>query len=174
MSFKKLSEILTSPDNSKETYITDQKWRKKRSYRGEYSKSQDIFDFIYLIQAWEEIVGKMLSSNTKPLKINKKVLFIIVKHPVFSNELKFMVQMIIDKIVEKFPKLQGHITQIKFINSEGFFKPVQGMEIEKKAKKTLHPFSPEVQMKKFKADQLFDDVEDLELKQLFIDLYLDK
>lgn len=174
MSFKKLADILSQTDNSKEIYLNDQQYRSRRRSKGYYSRSDDIFDFIYLIQAWKEIVGPMLASHTNPLKINQQSLVIVVKHPIFAQELKFMSGLIIEKVIERFPKLHGQIKQIKFISSENFFKPMEEMEQNQVASTKLHPFSPEYQAKKFQANKLFDSIEDEDLKQLFTSLYLQK
>lgn len=175
MTFKKLSDVLSAPDDTREIYLNDQKWRNRRRSKGQYSSNSDAFDFIYLIQAWQEIVGPMLASNTRPLKINNKVLLIMVKHPIFSQELKFMTQMIIDKVIERFPKLKDSIKQIKFINSESFFKPfADEVEQKKELGPKLHPFSPQAQAKRREANMLFDDIDDEGLKELFINLYMEK
>lgn len=174
MTFKKLNEILSTPDKTKEIYLTDKYRRNQRKGKGHYSKDEQVFDFIYLIQSWEKIVGKMLCQNTRPLKIIDKTLFIMVKHPIFAQELKFMTQMIVDKIIEYFPNLKQNIARIKFINSEAFFKPLKDISDQenKLPPPSMHPFNPAFQMKKAHASKLFDDIEDDSLREIFISLYL--
>lgn len=61
---------------------------------------------------WEEVVGKAISINTKPLFIKNGILFVLVDDPIWHQELELLKNQILDKINEKIEiKLAG----IKFI-----------------------------------------------------------
>jgi len=47
---------------------------------------------------WQEIVGKEIGSKTKPQKIFKGVLYILVTSPTWANELNMMSRLLIEKI----------------------------------------------------------------------------
>ena len=47
---------------------------------------------------WREIVGELLAGHSIPDRIFKNILFISVDHPVYSNELSFMKDIIIKEI----------------------------------------------------------------------------
>ena len=172
---KSLGDILGTDDNSEELYTTDQRKRHRRAQKGRFTRQEGIFSFIHLIKAWEEIVGKMMASNTTPLKIRNKQLIISTKHSIFANELSFLIPKIIEKIHLKFPELGPHVTGIKFmhskVSSRDVMKPNQSLPKERKVKK-LHPYSPEFIQKKVKAESLFSDIEDEEVRKALTDFLL--
>lgn len=171
----KLSDFLSLNNVQEEqTYLSDQKYRSLRAKKGMYSRQNDCFDFIYLIQSWKDVVGQMLAQNTIPLKIQFGTLYIVTRHSIFSHELSFMTQIIIEKVENVFPKLKGHIKKIKFINSEKFFMKDEKKKSLEKApeEKKLHVFSPQYQKAKAQAQELFADIEDEELKEIFTSLYI--
>jgi hypothetical protein len=49
---------------------------------------------------WGDIVGTLLATHSIPDRIFKNFLFISVDHPVYSNTLSFMKDIIIEKIKE--------------------------------------------------------------------------
>ena len=177
---RSLSEILSKDDDSEELYRSDQYRRKKRAGLGGFTKTGHGFDFIHLVKNWEQIVGKMLSQNTIPLKIKNSQLFILTKHAVFSQELSFMDQMIIKKIEDSFPIFQGRIKKIRF--STGNFSSEEFNSAQKEKlnqdqknlnkKNIQHPFNPKFRQKKAHAQSLFADIEDEEIKDLLIKVYL--
>lgn len=172
---KSLGDILNNYQDKEEVYTTDQKYKYKRKMKGYFTRSDDTFSFIHLIKAWEEIVGKMLASNSIPLKIKSKTLYIMTKHQIFAQELGFLNQTILEKIEDRFPEIAGKINKIKYINNEftlqDFNHPNNPTE-EKKSKPKLHPYSPEYKRRVHHANELFQDIEDEVIKQALINYYL--
>lgn len=194
---RSLGEFFARPDSEKEVYSTDQKKRLKRAQKGYIARDGGSFDFIYLIRNWDKVVGKLMSQNTIPHKIVKSTLIVMTKHNVFAQELSFMSPQIIQKIEENIPDLKGRIKKIKFSHanySSSQFQADQfqadqfqaGQFQEDNARQAtfkkpnpvsseaakLHPYSPHYQIKKKKAEQLFSDIEDGELKDLLSALFL--
>lgn len=173
---KKLTDCLATSKGASEVYSTEEKRYKKRGSTGLYSKSNTAFDFINLIGSWEQVVGKMIAEHSIPLKLNFGNLIILTQHSVFSNELQLMQTELIKKIELILPALKGNIKKIKFIMSESFFqeqKMKNNAGKNLKEKKKLHPYSPIYQELKEKADLLFQEIEDDELKEIMISLYID-
>lgn len=174
MTIRSLSDILTSSDDKEEIYSAEQKSKNRRKNKGLYSRSDSTFDFLYLVKNWDKIVGKMLSENTIPLKVRNSSLIVMTKHSIFSQELSFMSQKIIDNIENLYPKFKGHIKSIKF--SHGKFSSEEFNSVKKKVvtpkKNTTHKFDPKLQQKKLKAKEMFNDVEDDEIKALLETLYV--
>jgi hypothetical protein len=173
---KPLYELLGRDDTTEELYSSDQKYRKKRQYKGLYSRQKGLFNFLLLIKEWEEIVGPLMAKNTIPLKIKGTTLLVSTKHSIFAQELGFLVPKLIEKITEKFPETINNITNIKFIHSD--FSQAQFMNEKKpsllvnKKKQTLHPYSPEYQYRKKRAEELFKDIEDEEIRKALSEFYL--
>lgn len=175
---KSLGEFLARPDQESEVYVTDQKKRFKRAQKGYIAKSGGSFDFIYLIRNWDKIVGKLMSQNTIPHKIIRSTLIVMTKHNVFAQELSFMAPQIIQKIEENIPELKGKIAKIKFSHANYSWDDFQASKAaktqEKPAPAKLHPYSPLYQAKKRKAQELFGDIEDDEVKELLTKLFIEK
>lgn len=133
------------------------------------------FDFLALIRAWKDIAGPKLSEHTIPLKNQNGTLIILSNHSAFASELSFMELIIKKKIFEKFPTLEKSILSIKFIVDSTHFA-IQYQQfitpIEKKKAQTLHPYSPEFRKLKKEAEELFFDVDDVEIKEKMISLYM--
>lgn len=173
---KSLADLLARSQNDSELYTSDQKRRESRRSKGHYTKSETTFDFIFLIKSWEDIVGPLLGKNSIPLKIKYKTLYICTKHAVFSQEMGFLSQEIIEKVQIKYPGLKGSIDKLKFLNNEKVFN-FKDDHINKKneeIKKTpkLHPFSPEYKKRVFKAQELFEGIEDEEVRTALKNFYL--
>lgn len=172
-SLKSLRDFLAADTNETEVYTTDQKKRYYRQKLGLYSRQNDCFDFIHLVQSWEDIVGPMLASNTIPLKIQNGQLIVLTKHAIFSQELGFMTPIILKKITQRFPKFKNQAKKIKFVTSEKYFNvPIEKKSPTPKHSNIQHAFSPEYQRKKILANKAFSEIEDEELKDLLISLYL--
>lgn len=176
---RSIGEILSQDDDSEELYSTDQRRRKGRAKLGRFTRNAHTFDFIHLVKNWEQIVGTMLSQNTIPLKIKNHNLFILTKHAVFSQELSFMDQMIIKKIEDLFPAFNGKIKKVRF--STGNFSSDEFNQFQskkntqagvEKPQKQAHRFDPNYRKKKMHAEQIFSDIEDEEIKDLLIQVYL--
>jgi hypothetical protein len=160
---KKLSQFIESNDNS------------QNSYKKEKAFLHDSFDFLSLIRAWKDIAGAKLSEHTIPLKNQNGTLIVLSNHSAFANELSFMELPLKKKIFEKFPALEKHIVSIKFIvDTTHFAKQYEQFvtPVEKKKAQTLHPYSPEFRKLKKEAEELFIDVEDAEVKEKMISLYI--
>ena len=169
---KHIFECLDSNINS-EVYTSDNRKRVQRANQGQYSRDNNIFDFIKIMQNWPVIVGKLLGQNTLPLKIQKDTLVVVARHAIFAQELGLMSPIIIQKLGENFPALKKILTKIKFVHSEEAFKTLTSRQTSQpKTSKSLHPFSPEFIQRKTRADELFKDIEDTEIKKLFCELYL--
>lgn len=175
--FKSLAEVLSSSKEEEQIYTSETYYRKKRANKGYYSRSPEIFDFIHLVKAWENIVGKMLSENTIPLRIKSGQLFILTKHSIFSQELGFIVPLIIEKIESQFPSFKGQIKKVRFSHgkfSSDEFNQMKGnnQEKPKKEKEKPHPFDPKFRARKLQVEKMFEHLEDDEIKQLLISITL--
>ncbi|MDO9183635.1 MAG: DUF721 domain-containing protein [Bacteriovorax sp.] len=160
---KKLSQFIDSPYSSQQTYKKDKK------------SLNESFDFLALIRAWKEIAGAKLSEHTIPLKNQNGVLIILSNHSAFANELSYMELALKKKIVDKFPNLEKSILSIKFIVDSTHFNQQYSQfiaPIEKKASQLLHPYSPEFRRLKKEAEEFFIDLDDLEVKEKMISLYI--
>lgn len=169
-----LADCLSGKAVAQEVYTVDQYRRKARANKGFYSREQGAFDFIHLIKSWDKIVGPLMAKNTMPIKIRGRTLIIAAKHPIFAQELGLMAPIIIKKIGDEFFNLKNSIDKIKFLNSEGTFEQVPLAKRREKKTVQHHPFSPHYQQKKQVASHIFSEIEDEELKQIFVDLYLQK
>lgn len=174
---KPLYEILGEDDQTEELYSTDQKWRKKRAYKGLYSRQKGLFSFLQLIKSWEDIVGDFMAKNTTPLKIKNQTLFISTKHSIFAQELGFLGPTIIQKIKVKYPELEGKLKQIKFLYSDFSSRDFNTkQEISPERPKTnppkQHRFSPYFIEKQNKAKKIFEDIQDEETRNALIDFYI--
>ena len=62
------------------------------------------FEENFAIVYWDSVVGKEISENTEPFKVNKGVLFIKVKDSTWRNELQYFKNEIIEKLNRKIGK----------------------------------------------------------------------
>jgi len=164
---KKLSQFIESKDAGQSSYHKEKTSNQKNV--------QDSFDFLALIRAWKDIAGTKLSEHTIPLKNQNGTLIVLSNHSAFANELSFMELPLKKKIFEKFPGLEKQILSIKFIvDTTHFSKQYQQFitPVEKKKAEVLHPHSPEFKKLKKEAEELFFDLDDKELKEKMISLYI--
>ena len=164
---KKLSLFIDSPNRGSHSGSSFKK------EKGSFTKES--FDFLSLIRSWKEIAGTKLSEHTIPLKNQNGTLVILSNHSAFANELSYMELPLKRKIFEKFPNLEKSILSIKFIvDTTHFAKQYQQFitPIEKKKSQALHPFSPEYRTLKKEAESFFLDIEDADLKEKMISLYI--
>lgn len=149
--------------------------------KGSSSKENKLtqsFDFISLIKSWPKIAGEKLSEHTIPLKNQNGTLLILSNHSAFANELSYMEIPLKNKIFATFPSLQQSIQKIKFIvdtthfNQQflNFAAPLE--KIKKKNETLLHPYSPEFRRLKKEAENLFSDIQEIEIKEQMISLYI--
>ena len=149
---------------------------KIKSSRGRNPKAseQASFDFITLIDHWEEIVGERLAKHTIPLKNQRKKLTILTNHPAFSQQLSFMEDVLVKKIAKLLPEMASQIKGLTFQTNSSFFE--QKHKFSEKRKKgtepSIHKFSPVYKERSKEAELLFNEVEDDEmndsLKSIFI------
>jgi mevalonate kinase len=160
---KKLSHFIDSGENS------------SNSYKKDKAHLHESFDFLALIRSWKEIAGAKLAEHTIPLKNNNGTLVILSNHSAIANELSYMELPLKKKIFEKFPTLEKSILSIKFIvDTTHFSKQYEQFitPMEKKKAQTLHPFSPELRKLKREAEELFSEINDPEIKEKMMSLYI--
>lgn len=151
-----------------------------RTYK---ARAHSTFDFLELIRSWPEVVGPTLAKHTIPLKNTRKVLTILTNHSAFSEQLKFMEKVLIEKIETHFSELRGQVKELRFIFNSSHFnnqkklasRSSEDVDPEAKVvqkKGTLpHPQSPEFKRLKAQALEIFSDGPE-ELRESFISLYI--
>lgn len=151
----------------------------KRFSKSYSNKSHGAFDFLELIKAWEEIIGKNFAKKTIPLKHKGDTLTILTEHSSYSAQLKFLEKPLIEKIGRKFEGFQGKIKRINFQSNTTIFKEkmqVLNRQIQKEnapeAAPPLHPQSPEYHRLKQQADQTLGELEDEELKKSLESIFI--
>jgi hypothetical protein len=175
--FKKLSDIL----DLKSTGGTS-----KSNYKGRVAGES--FNFLALIHRWPDIVGPKLSQVTIPLKNQNNTLTILTEHPAYSQSLSFLEETLKKKIYQVFPELKDKIRRFYFnVSSEHFndqranlIKRSQSWAQTSSMKTTqnhpkkhkIHPHNPEFRKLKIEADQYFNDMNDEEMKEALVSLYI--
>jgi len=61
---------------------------------------------------WDEVVSDTIKKHTKPIKIQRKIIYVSVDNSVWANELNYLKEDIIKKINDK--SGEKVITDIKF------------------------------------------------------------
>lgn len=130
------------------------------------------FDFLELIKKWPEIIGPALSHVTSPLKIKGDSLIIMSKHASYSQNISFLSEEIKQKIFALFPALKPVIKKLNFQTQESFFNQKKLEEEKKQAIPKLHPQDPKFKILKTEAERLFEDVQDAELKEVLISIFI--
>lgn len=131
------------------------------------------FDFLDLVHKWPEIIGPAMAKVTSPLKIKGDSLIIMSKHASYSQNISFLSEEIKQKIFVLFPQLKPVIKKLNFQTQESFFNEQKTQEEVAKAEpKKFHPQDPKYKMMKLEADRLFADVEDPELKNILISIFI--
>ena len=160
---KKLSQFIDTPNSG------------QNSYRKDKAHLHESFDFLALIRAWKDIAGTKLAEHTIPLKNQNGTLIILSNHSAFANELSYMELQLKKNIIAKFPNLEKSILSIKFIVDSTHFTQQYSQFIaplEKKKNQILHPYSPEFRKLKKEAEELFVDLDDIEIKERMISIYI--
>jgi hypothetical protein len=151
-------------------------------------ETSSVFDFLELIKRWPEIVGTMVAENSTPVAIKFRRLQVATSHPLFSQELSFLTNHIIQKIHESFPELKSLFDSLIFLNKPDLVKTKQTSlpETQKgsSAQKSFHhkdqnplthPFSPHYKKLRQEAQNFFEEksilFDDPEIKEIFISLY---
>lgn len=132
------------------------------------------FDFLDLVTKWPEIIGPAMAKVTSPLKIKGDSLIIMSKHASYSQNISFLSEEIKQKIFVQFPELKSVIKKLNFQTQESYFNEVKTEEQNpaKPAPVKFHPQDPKYKLLKMEADRLFADVEDPELKNILISIFL--
>ncbi|GAB4020599.1 MAG: hypothetical protein Fur0010_23270 [Bdellovibrio sp.] len=168
---KKLSAFLESSG-----YRTEHK-----NYSGpQTSRAASLsFDFIDLIARWSEIVGNHMADHSIPLKLTNKNLTLLTDHPTYSQSLKLLEQMLIEKIEKIFPELFGKIQKIQFQVNSQFFKETKAAHVshiplrkEAAPETQLHPQSPEYKKLKKEAEAALLEIQDPEIKNSLISIFI--
>jgi hypothetical protein len=147
----------------------------------------DSFDFLSLIAQWEDIIGPKLAKHTIPIKNRYRVLTIMTDHPAYSQQLSFMETQIIEKISRRFPELALSLKKIIFQVNTRYFnqkadelrqaaqaRPNKTSEKKVQPKKIYHPYDPQVRRFKQEAESEFSDIEDSEIRENLISLFIQK
>lgn len=146
---------------------------KTNSFSATYEN--EFFDFLKLVHHWPGIVGRKLSQQTLPLKIQNRKLFIMTSHSLYAQELQYLEQDIIKKMLTLFPNLKNQIKSIRFQATAHFevIKSEQAANRERKeiASKTLedvefHNFDPQYIQVKEKVKAELPTIDDQELSAL--------
>lgn len=165
MSFKNLGELLS-------------KIGKNTPTANYFGKGHEVFDFIYFIQNWHIVVGEKLSTNTLPLKIKNKTLFIITSHSIYSSQLQFLENQLLMKIHKSFPGLKNSVSRLNFKASQYFMdiKESQQQQIENQQgqvqevpKKENNKFNPSYLKARSDAKKVIGDIEDKDLEEALLD-----
>lgn len=150
----------------------------QRSYNGGKRVYQEAFDFLALVDQWEDIAGKTLGKHTAPVKLKNGTLYLVSKHPAFSEQVSFMEPMIKKDIFKKFPMLKDKIRSIYFVVNSARFDEVQELIVKRTggAKKTKeaalpHKHSPEYKLLHAQAKELFADLDD-ETREIMTSIYI--
>jgi len=130
------------------------------------------FDFLELVKKWPDIIGENLSRVTSPLKIIGDNLIIISKHSSYSQNISFLSEEIKQKIFKLFPELRSKIKKINFMTQESFFEEKSISSENKQLPTKLHPQDPKYKILKIEAERVFSNVDDQELKNLLISIFI--
>lgn len=130
------------------------------------------FDFLELVKKWPEIIGSAFAKVTSPLKIKGDSLIIVTTHASYSHNISYLSEEIKQKIFALFPELKPVIKKLNFQTQENFFQQKQAEEAKKPVVQKLHPQDPRYKVLKLEADRLFGDIEDKDLKELMISIFI--
>ncbi len=130
------------------------------------------FDFLELVREWPTLVGRTLGDNSVPMRLKNGTLFILTRHPVFSQELSYLATPLLGKVSQRFPRLGPQLHKLAFETNESFFISHHAKVAEKPAAAAPHPFDPAYRRLKSEAEALFRDVEDPKEKERWISLYV--
>jgi len=130
------------------------------------------FDFLELVQKWPEIIGPAFAKVTSPLKIKGDSLIIVTTHSSYSHNISYLSEELKQKIFVLFPALKPVIKKLNFQTQENFFQQKKAEEAKKPAIPKLHPQDPRYKVMKQEADRLFGDIEETELRELMMSIFM--
>lgn len=141
--------------------------------RDELKQFYQTFDFLDLINKWPQIVGEKLAAVTSPLKLKQDALYVMTKHPVYSQQLSFLSEEIKSEIFKVFPRLQSILKRIVFQTQENYFQEKSKItEQQLEATNRLHPQSPRYKILRLEAEKFFKDIEDHEVRERLISIFI--
>lgn len=142
--------------------------------RDEMKAFYQTFDFIDLVKRWPDIVGPKMAKVTSPLKLKNDSLFVVTTHSTYSHELSYLSEDIKVAIFKALPELRNIIKKIVYETQEGYFRERDKVTAEKieQMKPRLHPQSPQYKIRKAEADRLFSGIEDEELRNMMISIFI--
>lgn len=165
--FKKLGSFFNELGAPKKSSV------KKTGIKGRHQG----FDFLNLIKDWEKIVGPKLAKTTIPLNNQYGNLVVLTNHPAISQTLSFLEEDIKKNIFKEFPSLNGKIKHIYYQTNSSFFEKkmdeaVKRGHLGKALEATLHPYSPKYIKLKEEAEEIFQEIDDTEIKDILISIYI--
>lgn len=175
--FKKLSDSLPNMGQHTRSQFKSPKGGRKKHI------SSEIFDFLELIERWEEIVGPKLAKVTIPLKNQGQTLTILTNHSAYSQALSYMEETLKSKLFQIFPLLQTKIKKFNFQVSTAHFDKTKAdlekranlgkkAQVLKKQQTTFHPQNPAYKKMKAQAEAEFSHIEDEEIRKSLVSIYL--
>ncbi len=175
--FKKLSDSLP---NMGQQNRSDFKYSKSAHKK---NSASEIFDFLELIERWEDIVGAKLAKVTVPLKNQNQTLTILTNHSAYSQALSYMEDTLKKKLFHAFPMLKTKVKKFNFqVSTAHFDKTKADLEkranigkkeiIQKKQQTTFHPQNPLYKKMKAQAEAEFAYIEDDEIRQKMVSIFL--
>ena len=144
-------------------------------------KKQKEFEFVDLHMNWKKIVGDKLNEFTRPQKIHRHTLYIMTKHSQYAHHLVHMEEPLKEKIFSVYPTLKGKVKKLRFVQNEDFFRDetntfeVENMTQDRQylnKQHKYHPQSPAIKKLKAEAEKEFADLDDGELKESLIKLFI--
>lgn len=177
MGFKQLGRFIRE-------YSTDQRSESLSSEKSMRWATHTALDFIRLVHCWPDIVGDFFAKNLKPLSQERGALVLLASHPAVSQEARFFQAELIEKIKTHLPRLGSTITHLRFVTSAKHFhqkyeesdpptpEVVAQAKLKARRAELLHPYCPRYRELKQEALKVFVDVEDEEIKNLMVSMYI--
>lgn len=158
---KKISDLLYSQSGSEAVH------RERRWQKSFYDKES--IAFLALVRNWPDIIGEKLAGHTQIQKLTHQTLTISVSHSAYAQQLSFLHDQIISKIIQRYPALSHSLTNLKFIN-----RPIQKISHEPKESSPLashqqnfkNKFNKEYQKQIKDIQEELKDLKDDDIKDL--------
>jgi hypothetical protein len=182
---KKIASIIDQNSFSHGLKNNRQYYEEKNSSTKFSNKASSTFDFLELINYWEEIIGKQNAKHTIPLRIQNHVLYILCNHSAYSMIMSYSQEEIKNRILKKFPQLRSQIKKISSQVDSTFFqerfdnfrsnsnrsnskKCLENEELKKKS----HKYSPHFKKLKGHAEKKFTHIDDEEIRNSLVSLFI--
>lgn len=128
-------------------------------------------EFLELVKRWGEVIGPRNAERTIPLKHKGKILTVLTEHPSYSQQLKFLSPMIMEKISEKFPSFGQKLEKIHFTSDSTFFEH-KAQALSQPPGPKLHPQSPQYHQVVKEFEEEFSYMQDKGLKEALKSLFV--